>query len=246
MSKLWTKIHWNRCVWVKLRKQLTLIQVMDMCHEAPNHNLNQCRPLCWFNVETLSYQYCALSFYSDLTLSQGFQPMAAQLSMKAALPLAKILATESCRSSKTRPRDSHCKDEMVMRPSYFDNGNSFTGKTASLYWNGSIMPYGITRPQWVNTLSLRRNEQHFADDIFKRIFFNENVWISIKISLKFVPKGPINNIPALVHIMAWRRSGDKPLSESMMVSLPTHICVTWPQWVKKSDMNSQGSVIFQS
>ena len=40
--------------------------------------------------------------------------------------------------------------------------------------------------------------------------------ISIKISLKFVPKGPISNIPALVQIMAWRRSGDKPLSESMM------------------------------
>ena len=83
----------------------------------------------------------------------------------------------------------------------------------------------------VNTLRPRRNEQHFADDIFKRIFFNENVWISIKISLKFVPKGPINNIPELIQIMAWRRSGDKPLSEPMMVSLPTHICVTRPQWV---------------
>ena len=83
----------------------------------------------------------------------------------------------------------------------------------------------------VNTLRPRRNEQHFADDIFKRIFFNENVWISIKISLKFVPKGPINNIPALVQIMAWRRWGDKPLSEPIMVSLPTHICVTRPQWV---------------
>ena len=98
-----------------------------------------------------------------------------------------------------------------------------------------------SQPQWVNwaravsnpvnTLRPRRNEQHFADDIFKRIFFNENVWISIKISLKFVPKGPINNIPALIQIMAWRRSGDKPLSEPMMVSLPTHICVTRPQWV---------------
>ena len=47
------------------------------------------------------------------------------------------------------------------------------------------------------------NGQHFADDTFKRIFSNENVRISIKISLKFVPKGPINNIPALVQIMAW-------------------------------------------
>ena len=84
----------------------------------------------------------------------------------------------------------------------------------------------------LNTLRPRRNEQRFADDIFKRIFFNQNAWISIKISLKFVPKGPINNIPALVQIMAWRPSGDKPLSEPMMVSLPTHICVIRPQWVK--------------
>ena len=82
-----------------------------------------------------------------------------------------------------------------------------------------------------NTLRPRRTEQHFADEIFKRIFFNENVWITIKNSLKFVPKGPISNIPALVQIMAWRRPGDTPLSEPMLVSLPSHICVSRPQWV---------------
>ena len=43
-----------------------------------------------------------------------------------------------------------------------------------------------------------------------------------------------NNIPALVQIMAWRRPGDKPLSERMIVSLLTHICVTRPQWVDPS------------
>ena len=67
-----------------------------------------------------------------------------------------------------------------------------------------------------NSLRLRQNRCHFADDIFKCNLFNENVWIPIKISLKFVPKGPINNFPALVQIMAWRRTGDKPLSEPMM------------------------------
>ena len=56
----------------------------------------------------------------------------------------------------------------------------------------------------------------------------------IKISLQFVPKGPINNIPALVQIMAWCRPGDKPLYEPMMVRLPMHICVTRPQWVNNS------------
>ena len=78
----------------------------------------------------------------------------------------------------------------------------------------------------------RQNGRHFADDIFKCIFLNEDAWISLKISLKFVTKVQINNIPSLVQIMAWRRPGDKPLSEPMMVSLLTHICVTRSQWVK--------------
>ena len=79
----------------------------------------------------------------------------------------------------------------------------------------------------------RQNGRHFPDDISKCIFLNENVWILIKISLKFVPKGRISNIPTLVQIiMAWRRPGDKPLSEPMMASLLTHLCVTRPQWVK--------------
>ena len=63
----------------------------------------------------------------------------------------------------------------------------------------------------------------FQNDIFKCILVNENVWILIKISLKFVPKVPIRNTPALVQIMAWRRSGDKPLYEPMMGSLLTRI-----------------------
>ena len=89
----------------------------------------------------------------------------------------------------------------------------------------------LTMHPWsFNTLRLRQNGRRFADDTFKRIFLNENVRISIKISLKFVPKGPINNIPALVQILAWRRSGDNPLSEPMMVCLLTHICVARPQW----------------
>ena len=54
----------------------------------------------------------------------------------------------------------------------------------------------------INTLRPRQNGNHFADDTFKRIYFNENVWIFIQIPLKFVPKGPINNISALFKIMA--------------------------------------------
>ena len=103
------------------------------------------------------------------------------------------------------------------------------------------MYHSITWCLWrVNTLRPRQNGRNFADDTFKCFFLNEKVWISIKSSLKFVPKGPINNIPALVQIMAWRRPGDKPLSEPMMVRLPTHIFVTQPQWVNSSPPGQNG------
>ena len=75
--------------------------------------------------------------------------------------------------------------------------------------------------------------------IFQRTFSNGFSWINI--SLKFVPRGRINNIPTLVQVMAWRRPGDKPLSEPMMARLPTHICVTRPQWVN----NDKGKIIRQ-
>ena len=78
---------------------------------------------------------------------------------------------------------------------------------------------------YFHSLKPRQNGRHFA------------VWIPIKISLNFVPKGPINNILALVQIMAWRRPGDKPLSELMMVSVATHICVARPQWVNKGTLH---------
>ena len=94
----------------------------------------------------------------------------------------------------------------------------------------------------LNTLRPRQIGRHLADDIFKCILLNENGWIPIKISLKFVPKRRINNTPALVQIMAWRRSGDKALSEPMMVILPTHICVTRPKWVKTGKTSPKRSI----
>ena len=57
---------------------------------------------------------------------------------------------------------------------------------------------------------------NLVDDIFNGIFLNENVWIWLKISLKFVPESPINNIPALVQLMAKHQPGDKSLSEPMV------------------------------
>ena len=109
---------------------------------------------------------------------------------------------------------------------FVDQMRSFTVTEGS---HEHFKPYKNT--WWFNTLRPRQSERHLANDIFMCIFFNENCCILIKFSLKYVRKGPIDKNPALVQIMAWRRLGDKPLSEPMMVSLPTHICVTRPQWV---------------
>ena len=86
-----------------------------------------------------------------------------------------------------------------------------------------------------NTLRSTQDGRHLPDDIFKCIFLNENVWGSIRFSLTFLSNGPINNIRALVQIMAWRRPGDKLLSEPMMVILLMNLWSTRPQWVNNRD-----------
>ena len=110
---------------------------------------------------------------------------------------------------------------------------------------------------YVNTLIPRQNRRQFPDDILKCILLNENIFVLFKISLKFLPKGPIHNIPAMVQIMAWYRPGDKPLSEPKIVSLLTHICLTicvlncseeskfcvWHRLMKSSTMTSQISSV---
>ena len=68
----------------------------------------------------------------------------------------------------------------------------------------------------INSSPPGEDVRHLANVIFRRIFLNENVRISMQISLKCVPKGPVDNKSALVHVMVWRRTGDKPLPEAMM------------------------------
>ena len=84
------------------------------------------------------------------------------------------------------------------------------------------------RPKW---LPFRR--RHLQTHFLQWICLN-----LITISLKSIPKVRINNIPASVQIKAWRRPGNKPLSEPMMVALRMYICVTRPQWVNGSQYSA--------
>ena len=107
-------------------------------------------------------------------------------------------------------------------------------------WEGRSRKSNWSWELTLNTLRQRQTGWFLADDVFKCIFLSENVWISLKISLKFVPKVWINNMPSLVQIMAWRWPGDKPVSETMMVSLPMHICVTYPKWFNTLSSKQNG------
>ena len=91
--------------------------------------------------------------------------------------------------------------------------------TVSLYdilWNIQKLDWAAFHKEYTDTLRQRKNLWHFPDSIFKHSFLNENVPTVYTISLKFVHKGLIDNNTALVEIMAWRQTRDKPLSEAMM------------------------------
>ena len=95
------------------------------------------------------------------------------------------------------------------------------GNTGHCPWHKAITHWGRNKMAAVSQMTF--------SNVFHWMKMHE-FWLRF-ISVEFVPKGMIRNIPALVQIMAWHRPGDKPLSEAMMVRLPIDICVIRPQWV---------------
>ena len=76
---------------------------------------------------------------------------------------------------------------------------------------------GAINSQGINSSSPAQNGPHFVDDIFKCIFLNEKFCILIRISRKLLPKGLINDTWTMLQVMAWRRIGDKPLPEQILI-----------------------------
>ena len=76
----------------------------------------------------------------------------------------------------------------------------------------------------ISTLRLRQNVCHFADDVFKCIFLNENFWISNNMSMKCVSQGLIDNI-SLIQVVAWcHQATSHYLNQWWLWSLLMHIC----------------------
>ena len=85
----------------------------------------------------------------------------------------------------------------------------------------------------INSSPPAQNGCQFADNIFKCIYVNENFCILLQISLMFLPKGLINNKSALVQVMAWRKTGHKPLPESWWPSSLVYMFGTLGRGVNK-------------
>ena len=99
-------------------------------------------------------------------------------------------------------RFEHSLVQTIVYLSVARANHNLNQRSRSCHWKTN---HRFRRSHPLNTLRPRQDGCLFPDDIFKSIFFNENVQILIRTSLTFVPKAPINNIPALDQIMAWRR-----------------------------------------
>ena len=82
-----------------------------------------------------------------------------------------------------------------------------------LGWKYDRLPTWVVR---LNSSPPGQNGRHFGRRHNSNAFFNGNDKIPVQISQKFIPRSPIGNKPSLVQVMAWRRTGDKPLSEPML------------------------------
>ena len=84
--------------------------------------------------------------------------------------------------------------------------------------SGKWRPFCLGLNVLINSSPMDKMTTILADN-FKCIFLNENDRIPISMSLKFVPRSPIDNKPALAQVMAWRWAGDKPLPELMLTQV---------------------------
>ena len=84
--------------------------------------------------------------------------------------------------------------------------------------------------QLFDTLRPRPNGQYFVDDIFKGISWNENVWIVVDISLKFIREGPTDNKSSLVRKMTRHRQVSGHYLNQWWSRLPMGICVAQPRY----------------
>ena len=212
-----TSLHWNRTL-------------MSIATVDPDF----CKTLCWFSCNVFlpephrapvfthtqhGYQHCPMT-HSDTTTHrlQGagliwmgqrlIDPWGVQMKPYISNFKIHIKATIFWTFHVKFPSDKCHKTSRIISQ-HMVQVMAWCHQAPSHYlnqsWPNLFMKYPVTRPQWVKTFRPEQNCQHFADVIFKCVFLDEAVWISIKISLKFVPKcmkWVTDNNSASVQVMA--------------------------------------------
>ena len=198
-------------IW-RQRSCLTLVQEIACCLTAPSHYLNQ----NWLTLSEVLWHFSEGHFIGN---TQGIYLWSTCLSLKWLILHYNHISQGPINSPLLSVLQGNTTDNIT---TIIDRDGGLHQGRFSFYGWARGQSFSMIVPVLVNTLRPRQNGHHFPD-IFKCIFLNENVWISIKISLKFFPKGPIDNILSLVQMMACCQPGGKPLSEPMMFNLLTHI-----------------------
>ena len=116
---------------------------------------------------------------------------------------------EECGLKNDKPKCVKCKKDYFLK-----NGKCLGEYTINWFFFHFICK--LLLPSSLTHLPLGQNGRHFANNIFKCIFVNEKFYVLIPISLKFASKGSIGNESALVQVMVWRRTGNKPLPKTKL------------------------------
>ena len=109
----------------------------------------------------------------------------------------------------------------------FSEGPKSIDPTMTKLTSPHLNKWGQMNAFWV-VVYLSHWDRDNLTTISQTIFSNAFCWMIIQISLKFIPKGPIDNMPALIQILAWRRMATSHYLNQWWPSLLTHVCVTRP------------------
>ena len=161
----------------------------------------QCQTIIWTNDDS-AHLYISIDWLPWFNSSAPGRP---RCHFKTAIfnlvLLIGIFTSSKDNALRWMPRDpTDDKSALVQEMAWCRQA---TSHYLSQCWPSSMSPYGVTTPQWVKWSSPGQNGHHFAGDIFKCIFFNEMFCILIRISLKFVPKAPVDKsaVVATIHYL---------------------------------------------
>ena len=149
----------------------TLVQVMAWCHQATSHYLSQCWPRSmspngvarpqW--VSSLASGICGSNFNSVISMH---------------MLQINFMSVPYETAHRWMPQDTFDdKSSLVQVMAWCHQASRHY---VSQCWLRFMLPYGIIRPQWVNTLRLRQNGRHFAAKFSNAFSWMKTYWFWLR------------------------------------------------------------------